>query len=50
LKIDAMFMAITKNGSCHVVGEGDEGAVKVAANLRKMPNKVPAKARNRRKS
>ncbi|MFT6670588.1 MAG: hypothetical protein ACJAVZ_002058 [Afipia broomeae] len=34
-----MFMAVTKNGSCHVVEAGDEGAVKVDANLRKMPHK-----------
>ena len=38
--MDAMFMAVTKNGSCHVVEAGDEGAVKVDANLRKMPHKT----------
>ncbi|MEW6396882.1 MAG: hypothetical protein AB1582_20330 [Pseudomonadota bacterium] len=38
--MDAMFMAVTKNGSCHVVEAGDEGAVKVDANLRKMPHKA----------
>ncbi len=36
-----------ENGSCQVVGAGDEGAVKVAANLRKMPHKVGAPALDR---
>jgi hypothetical protein len=39
-----MFMAVTNNGSCHVVGWGNEGAVKVAANLRKMPHKTALSA------
>ncbi|HEX7883179.1 MAG TPA: hypothetical protein VF499_10625 [Afipia sp.] len=42
--MDAMFMAVTQNGSCHVVGWGNEGAVKVAANLRKMPCKTALSA------
>jgi hypothetical protein len=42
--MDVMVMAVTKNGSCHVVGGGNEGAVKVAANLRKMPHKMALSA------
>jgi hypothetical protein len=44
LKTDAMFMAVTKNGSCHVVKGASEGAVKEAAHLRKMPHKMAISA------
>jgi hypothetical protein len=39
-----MFIAVTKNGSCHVVEVGNEGAVKVAVNLRKMPHEMDLSA------
>jgi hypothetical protein len=39
-----MVMAVTKNGSCHVVERGHEGAVKAGADLRKKPHKLAVSA------
>jgi len=44
LKMDAMVMAVTKMGSCHVVRGGHEGAVKAGADLRKKPHKLAVSA------
>jgi hypothetical protein len=45
-----MVIAVTKKWGCHVVEAGNEGAVKVAANLRKMPHKLAVWAYNQRTS
>jgi len=39
-----MVMAVTENGSCHVVSRGHEGAVKAGADLRKKPHKLAVSA------